>query len=196
MKYLITLSLAFFIGGCAGSKQPVPTDMPPQSRAAAPQTPIDVPNWFMMTPEEDDDYLYATGEATSRKMNIAIQKATQQGRMNMGQQVNAKVQSLIEDMNQESGMNENTQLTSFYSEASKSVSNETLSGCKVLKKYPYQIPSGGYRVYILMGLSKNAFDNSANKKIVSMVNENSEEAMYAEFKKTQAFSRLEDAIDE
>jgi hypothetical protein len=47
-----------------------------------------------------------------------------------------------------------------------------------------------------MGLSKNAFDNSANKKIVSMVNENSEEAMYAEFKKTQAFSRLEDAIDE
>ena len=61
----------------------------------------------------------------------------------------------------------------------------------ILKKYPYRTPNGGYTAYVLMGMKKKAFDNSAAKAITSMVNQNKEEAMYAEFKKTQAFSRLE-----
>lgn len=194
----ITMLFSIFMTAC-GSPPPAPTpvDMPPQSRAANPQTPMDVPNWFMMTPEPDDEYaVYATGEATSRKMNIAMQKSTQQARANLGQSINAKVQSLIESMVEEAGMGENVQITEFYSEASKSVSNETLSGATVVKKYPYQTSSGGYRVYVLMGLRKAPFDNAASQAIVSKVKENQEEAMYATFKKTQAFGRLDDALDE
>ena len=92
---------------------------------------------------------------------------------------------------QTNSLGSNTQITEFYSEASKSISNETLTGAKVLKKYPYRTCSGGYTAYVLMGMKKNAYNNAAAKKITSMVNENKEEAMYAEFKKTQAFSRLE-----
>ncbi|MBT4637046.1 MAG: hypothetical protein HOB99_10635 [Candidatus Marinimicrobia bacterium] len=194
----ITMLFSIFMTAC-GSPPPAPTpvDMPPQSRAANPQTPMDVPNWFMMTPEPDDEYaVYATGEATSRKMNIAMQKSTQQARANLGQSINAKVQSLIESMVEEAGMGENVQITEFYSEASKSVSNETLSGAVVVKKYPYQTSSGGYRVYVLMGLRKAPFDNAAKQAIVSKVKENQEEAMYANFKKTQAFNRLDEAIGE
>ncbi|MBT3590987.1 MAG: hypothetical protein HOK52_09870 [Candidatus Marinimicrobia bacterium] len=194
----ITMLFSIFMTAC-GSPPPAPTpvDMPPQSRAANPQTPMDVPNWFMMTPEPDDEYaVYATGEATSRKMNIAMQKSTQQARANLGQSINAKVQSLIESMVEEAGMGENVQITEFYSEASKSVSNETLSGAVVVKKYPYQMSSGGYRVYVLMGLRKAPFDNAAKQAIVSKVKENQEEAMYANFKKTQAFNRLDEAIGE
>jgi hypothetical protein len=40
------------------------------------------------------------------------------------------------------------------------------------------------------------FDNAASQAIVSKVKENQEEAMYATFKKTQAFGRLDDALDE
>ena len=56
--------------------------------------------------------------------------------------------------------------------------------------------SGGYRVYVLMGLKREPFDNSVGKAIVSKVKENQEEAMYATFKKTQAFNRLEEALSE
>ena len=197
LLYTITLSMVLIIA-CGGSTPPrAPVDMPSQSQAANPQTPMDVPNWFMMTPEPDDEYaVYATGEATSRKMNIAMQKSTQQARANLGQSINAKVQSLIESMVEEAGMGDNVQITEFYSEASKSVSNETLSGAIVIKKYPYQTSSGGYRVYVLMGLKREPFDNSVGKAIVSKVKENQEEAMYATFKKTQAFNRLEDALSE
>ena len=194
----MTLLIVFIIG-CGGSTPPprTPVDMPTQTQAANPQTPMDVPNWFMMTPEPDDEYaLYATGEASSRKMNIAMQKSTQVARANLGQSINAKVQSLVESMVEEAGMGDNTQITEFFSEASKSVSNETLSGATVVKKYPYQTSSGGYRVYVLMGLKKAPFDNAASQAIVSKVKENQEEAMYATFKKTQAFNRLEDALSE
>ena len=197
LLYTITLNMVLIIA-CGGSTPPrAPVDMPSQPQAANPQTPMDVPNWFMMTPEPDDEYaVYATGEATSRKMNIAMQKATQQARANLGQSINAKVQSLIESMVEEAGMGENVQITEFYSETSKSVSNETLSGATVVKKYPYQMSSGGYRVYVLMGLKKAPFDNAASQAIVSKVKENQEEAMYAAFKKTQAFNRLDEALDE
>jgi len=194
----MTLLIVFIIG-CGGSTPPprTPVDMPTQTQAANPQTPMDVPNWFMMTPEPDDEYaVYATGEASSRKMNIAMQKSTQVARANLGQSINAKVQSLVESMVEEAGMGDNTQITEFFSEASKSVSNETLSGAIVIKKYPYQTSSGGYRVYVLMGLKREPFDNSVGKAIVSKVKENQEEAMYATFKKTQAFNRLEDALSE
>ena len=197
-NYIVLLLIVAFVQGCGSPPPPPkPVDMPSQAQASNPQTPMDVPSWFMMTPEPDDVYaVYATGEATSRKMNIAMQKASQQARMNLGQSISAKVQSLIESMVEEAGMGENVQITEFYSEASKSVSNETLSGATVVKKYPYQTSSGGYRVYVLMGLKKAPFDNAASKAIVSKVQENQEEAMYANFKKTQAFNRLEESLGE
>ena len=201
MKSLICMMtlLTVFIIGCGGGTPPprTPVDMPTQAQATNPQTPMDVPNWFMMTPEPDDEYaVYSTGEASSRKMAIATQKATQTARANLGQQVSAKVQSLVESMVEEAGMDENTQITEFFSESSKSVSDETLSGAIVLKKYPYQTSSGGYRVYVLMGLKREPYDNAVGKAIVSKVKENQEEAMYATFKKTQAFNRLEEALSE
>jgi len=86
-RRLYTIALfTVFILACGGSTPPrAPVDMPSQAQAAAPQTPMDVPNWFLMTPEPDDEYaVYATGEATSGKMNIAMQKAKQQARANLG----------------------------------------------------------------------------------------------------------------
>ena len=200
-KYALSFFILVFVIqviGCGSPPPPPkPVDMPSQAQASNPQTPMDVPSWFMMTPEPDDVYaVYATGEATSRKMNIAMQKASQQARMNLGQSISAKVQSLIESMVEEAGMGENVQITEFYSETSKSVSDQTLSGATVVKKYPYQMNTGGYRVYVLMGLKKEPFDNAASQAIVSKVKENQEEAMYANFKKTQAFNRLEESLGE
>jgi len=187
---IFILMAVVFVVSCGAPPTPKPVDMPSQAQASNPQTPLDVPDWFMMTPEEDDEYIYATGEATSRKLSLAIQKASQQARMNLGQQISTKVQSLIESMTQEAGMDENTQITEFYSEAARSISNETLNGATVLKKYPYQTSSGGYRAYVLMGLKKNAFNNATVSAIKN------EEAMFAEFKKTQVFQRMEEALGE
>ena len=47
-----------------------------------------------------------------------------------------------------------------------------------------------------MCLKRERYYNAVGKAIVSKVKENQEEAMYATFKKTQAFNRLEEALSE
>lgn len=195
LNFVVTI-LGVAIIGCGSSKPApppathIPDNLPTQAQASNPQTPLDVPEWFMSAPTEDEEYIYATAEGTSRQLNLSIQKATQQARTNLGQQISTKVQSLVEQMVQEAGMGNNNQITEFYSEASRSVSNETLNGATVIKKYPYQTADGGYRTYILMGLKKKAFRSAAVNVIKN------EEAMFAEFKKTQAFDRLSKALEE
>ena len=177
MKLLSVSLILLYVIGCGGGSapQPSPMDMPSQARASAPETPMDVPSWYANALPEDETYLYSTGESTSRQMNIAVQKATQQARVNLGQQLTSSIQSLTESMVEEAGMEGNTQLTEFYSQASKNVSNTTLSGSAVLKKYPYRMPNGSYRAYILVGLKKEAFNAAAAKEVTSLVNKNKEE---------------------
>ena len=190
MKFSILTIITVLLIGCGGSAN----KPSPQGSAASPETPMDVPSWYANALPEDDTYLYSTGESTSRQMNVAVQKATQQARVNLGQQLTSAVQSMTESMVEEAGMEDNTQLTEFFAQTSKNVSNTTLSGSTVLKKYPYRMPNGKYRAYILMGLKKQVFNAAAAKEVTSLVNKNKEEAMYANFKKTQAFERLEAAV--
>ena len=62
-----------------------------------------------------------------------------------------------------------------------------MSGAKILKKYPYKKSNGGYKAYVLMGLKKSAVRDD----MVKQMQANSEEAMYAKFKASQAFQELE-----
>ena len=60
-----------------------------------------------------------------------------------------------------------------------------MRGAKVLKRYPYNKPDGGYKAYVLIGLSKDAVQG----ELLSVIQ--NEESMYAQFKASQAFKELE-----
>ena len=187
MKRTFSIILAAFMVqaflACGGPKGP--SDMPGQKQAVNPQTPLDVPAWFANVPEEDDTYIYATGVGDSRRMNIAINKAKQDAMVQLSERVKAKVKSMVKQMTQEAGMDENTQVVDFYQQASTTITNNTFSGITVLKQYPYQKTGGGYRVYMLIGLKKQAF----NKALANTIQ--NEAALYSEWKATQAFKELE-----
>jgi hypothetical protein len=161
--------------------------MPAVKQGGMPSGPSDLPDWYINTPEEDDTYIYGTGDATSRKMNIAISKAQQGAQVMISTRIQATVQSQVKNFTQEAGMDENTQVVEFYQEASKTVTNNTMSGLQVLKKYPYMMPGGSYHAYVLVGLRKDA----VNKALVNQIQDN--KALYAEFKASQAFKDLETA---
>lgn len=185
-KVLMLTSMIGLIVSCGSKPAPTP-DMPSQKQAGTPQGPGDLPDWYINTPEEDDTYIYGTGDATSRKMNIAISKANQSAQTMISTRIQATVQSQVKNFTQEAGMDENTQIVEFYQEASKTVTNNTMSGLQVLKKYPYMMPGGSYRAYVLVGLRKEA----VNKALVNQIKD--EKALYAEFKASQAFQELDAA---
>ncbi len=183
LSFILTALLVQAFLACGGSKGP--SDMPGRKQAVNPQTPMDVPEWFANVPEEDDTYIYAVGVGDSRQMNIAINKAKQEAMVQLSQRVKAKVKSMVRQMTQEAGMDENTQVVDFYQQASTTITNNTFSGITVIKQYPYQKSGGGYRVYMLIGLKKDAFNKSLANAIQN------EAALYSEWKATQAFKELE-----
>ncbi len=184
---LIAIAAISMLVGCGG-KGPQPMDMPSQRDAARPATPIDVPDWFANAPEEDDTYIYATGIGESRQMKIALDKAGQAAALELSQRLSANVQSMVKNFTQEAGMDENTQIVEFYQSASQTITNNQMTGLTPLKKYPYMKPGGSYIAYVLYGLKKDAVNN----EVVNLIQ--NEEALYSEFKASQAFKEMEAKI--
>ena len=182
LSFLIVLTALVMIN-CSGGR--AVSDMP--SDANNPKGPADLPDWFTNPPEEDDMYIYAVGLGESRKMDMAIDKAKQAGKVELSERISASVQSQVKSFTQEAGMTENTQIVEFYQSTSKTVTDNTLNGVTVLKRYPYEKKGGTWIAYVQLGLKKDA----VNTAVVNVIK--NEEALYAEFKASQAFKDLEAA---
>ena len=188
-----TASIILFLTGCA-STAPVPaaaasTDYTTSTKPAKPTVPADVPNWFMETPSEDDQYYYATAVSDMRSMGNAINRAIQDGQRQLSESIKANVQSMVKNYTQEAGVNETANVIEFYESVSKTVSDNVIAGLITLKKYPYEKPGGGYKAYVLVGIQKDAVQNEVLSQIQT------EESMYAEFKASQAFQALEAEVN-
>ena len=178
----ITTAAILLLAGCASA--PAGTDYANSTKPANPQIPTDVPDWYMETPS-DGEYVYVTGMGDGSNINIALGKAKSFAQQEMSEQISAEVQSMVKNYMQESGVDENQSSINFYESVSKTVSNNTMTGFEVLKKYPYSKPNGGYKVYILAGVKTGTVQG----EVVSQIQ--NEESMYAEFKASQAFQALE-----
>lgn len=189
MRFLKTLAIyataALLLIGC--SSAPPVNDMPDRKDATNPKTPMDLPDWYINNMEEDDTFYYAVGMGESRKMDLAIDKAKQAAKVELSERVEASVQSQVKSFTQEAGMTENTQIVEFYQSTSKTVTNNTFNGITVLKRYPYQKSDGTWLAYVQMALKKDA----VGKAVVNAIQ--NEEALYSEFKASQAFKELEAA---
>jgi len=183
---LMLVFAALVMISCSGA--PEVNDMPERKNATDPKTPLDLPDWYINITEEDDTYIYAVGMGESRKMDLAIEKAKQAGKVELSERISASVKSLVKSFTQEAGMTENTQIVEFYQSTSKTVTNNTLNGVTVLKRYPYQKAGGTWIAYVQLGLKKDA----VSTEVVNLIK--NEEALYAEFKASQGFKELEATV--
>ncbi len=186
LSFMIVLT-ALVMVNCSSKPSPAPVIDAPKN-AKNPTGPADLPGWFINSPEEDDTFIYAVGTGESRKMDLAIDKAKQAGKVELSERISANVQSQVKSFTQEAGMSENTQIMEFYQSTSKTVTNNTLNGITVLKRYPYQKSGGTWLAYVQIGLRKDA----VNTEVVNVIQ--NEEALYTEFKASQAFQALEAAV--
>jgi len=178
----LTGAAMLLLAGCASA--PAGTDYTKSTKPVNPQVPADVPDWYMETPS-DGEYVYVTGMGNGSNINIALGKAKAFAQQEMSEQISAEVQSMVKNYMQESGVDENQSSINFYESVSKTVSNNTMNGFEVLKKYPYAKPGGGYTLYVLAGVKTGTVQGEALSQIKN------EESMYAEFKASQAFQALE-----
>lgn len=177
MKYLLPFAvlIAVAIAGCSGSQSM-------QSTSAG-----NIPAWFTNVPQ-DPNYLFATNTQTSQDMQLAVDKATEGARTDIGRQLQTKIEGMQKRFTEETGTGSNAQLLQMFTQAEKTVVSETVSGSRV-KDQKIVRDGNMWRAYVLVEYPIGA----ANEVLMQQIKNNNQ--MYTRFRASQAFKDLQNEVD-
>lgn len=146
------------------------------------------PSWFLNVPQ-DDNFLFAAVTTTSRDMQMAIRTAQMDGRSQISEQLELRMQGIQTRFQEEVGVGMDAQILQQFSSAYKSVVEETLRGSRARHQLT-QREGVLFRAYVLMEMPIGAASEALAQRIRN--NEN----MYTRFRATQAFKDLEKEVED
>ncbi len=174
MLFLIPVLGAAIIG-CGGSKSL-------QSAGTG-----DIPDWYV-NPPQDPNYLFAANTQSSQDMQLAIDKATEAARADIGRQMQVKIEGLQKRFSEETGTGNDAQLLQMFTQAEKTVVSTSLEGSRV--KQQKIVKDGSlWRAYVLVQYPIGA----ANEALMQQIKNNNQ--MYTRFRASQTFKELQDEVD-
>ncbi len=161
--------------GCGGSEPLQKTDTG------------DVPDWYLNKPE-DPNFLYEPATATSKDMQLAVDKAVQAGRTGIGRQVETKINALQKRFQEETGIGDDAQLLDQFTQASKTIVSTSLSGSK--EKYKKIVKDGNnWRAYVLVEYPLGAAQQALKEQIKN------NEQLYTRFRASETYKELDSEVD-
>lgn len=179
MKRLFILAafslLALTLAGCAGPKVSGTTE----ARASR-----DAPEWTFRPPVAEG-MIYGIGQAKKQNPSLAKNVAAQRARDEIAAAMQIKIESLVKDFMQESGVGDRAEALEFSQAVSKGVTDATLTGAMI--KETFLARDGTYFVMVEYSL-----DHARRAAIESA---RQEEALWNEFKAEQGFEALERELD-
>lgn len=180
MKRFISIACLLFVAisliGCSGSKK------------NANKTKMkEIPKWFLETPN-DPNYIIAASSAISRDLQMAVNTATEEARVQIARELEIKISGLFKRFREEVGFREDAEFLTQSTDVSKSVVSTTLTGTKVRKKKIVQ-EGGGIRAYILMEMPLGPMNEALLNKIKEQKN------MYTRFRASEGFKELEKEVE-
>src|SRR4030065_2102137 len=110
-------TLSFF--GCASASKKAPA-----------VGELGEPMWFK-NPPPDPNYLYGVATATSRDLQMSIDKASTEATAQIGSKMELRVQALRKKFDEETGVEADSQLLQMFTKATKLVVSTSLSGVSV-----------------------------------------------------------------
>ncbi len=173
---VLFLSLSLIIG-CGGTKKQGIT--PPATKDVIKSAP----DWYL-NPPQDPNYIFATGTATSRDMQLARDKAADAARMDIAKTIETRFNGLSKRFQEEVGTAEDAQYLDMFTQATKAVVSTVLSGVNI-DKTDIGAEGGVYRAWVLMKMPLGATSQALLNKIKQ------QEQLYTRFRATQVFEELE-----
>ncbi|SVD13290.1 uncharacterized protein METZ01_LOCUS366144 [marine metagenome] len=174
MKNIIAITfVGLFLIGCAGSKSGTSEDM---------KMGKDVPKWA--GGQTAEDAFYGVGFAKKQNPALAKKAAAARARTEISEAVKIQVSSMLKDFMQESGIGESAQALEFTESVTKQVTSNSLSGSVIEDTYFSNDGSVWVLVSYSLDNTRKSAANAASK----------EEALYNEFKASQAFNEMNSSI--
>lgn len=179
ISILVTLSLLVFLSSCS-STEPV-SDR--QERID------DIPEWIIEPPEDDNQYLYATGVAESSRMNISRNRAEITAKSELAAKLGEKVEALQKLFEEEVDTDTASMYSGAFTNATQIIISQELRGVSTVERDFSARDGGGYISYVLMrmpvGTARDELENALSR----------EEEMYIRFKESKAFEELQNNLE-
>jgi len=182
MKRVPILSLVLAaLCACGGPKT---VDLSPRSSE---DTIKDIPKWFL-EPETDSEHLFANASGTSRDLQVALNKARTTAQADLAQQLGTRLGNLTRQFSEETGMEEDSELLSQFSSATKAVTDQSMSGARV-DKQELLSERNIYRAYVQMSLPIGR----ANQLLMDKIRSNKQ--LYTRLRATEAYADLDRELE-
>lgn len=173
----------FLIMACATPPGPAPAGPAEQAMC--------IPDWEKNPPSAEDG-LYGSGLAKMQMQSLSKKTADQRARDEVVMAIRVKVQTMMKDFMQQSGVGEGAQALQFSESVSKAVSSHVLYGCKIVKREV--CPDGTWHSLALWPIGNaEALKKEINDQTKKLVK--NEQALYNEFKANNAFEGLQKELD-
>lgn len=187
MKNTLIITLIIFgnlmITSCGSSSPPVRSGST-EAPAKQDYSTSGFPDFFLNPPTSEDAF-YGVGTAKKQNPSLAKKTATARARDEIAQTVQVKVNNMLKDFMQESGVGENAEALEFTESVSKQVSSQALTGSKIIKT---EVAKDGTFYVLVEYALQNAVDASVSEA-------RNQEALYNEFKARQGFEALEKELN-
>lgn len=144
---------------------------------------IDAPGWYT-DPARDNDRLIGVATATSRDLQTAVDKAKQDGRVEIARQIDVRLAGLSKRFVEETGLNEDAELLGMFSQVSKTVVSDSLNGSR-LARQKLDREGGTYRAWVMVEMPIG----EANARFLEKIR--SQERLYTRFRASEAFEELD-----
>ncbi|HHV36470.1 MAG TPA: hypothetical protein GXX77_01355 [Candidatus Cloacimonetes bacterium] len=178
---ILVVLLLFVLAGCGSNKK---------AQVQAPAgTKVYFPSWW--NTQSESEYVCSYGTSTKASLNMSIESAKAHALQESSRYVEAKVREMTEEYQAESGVHD-PQLLANIETAIRVSSNTTFRGLLTGKTETVQenTPNGvRYTSYVQMKVPVDQVNKSLNESI------RNEEALYNQFKASQAFQKLDNMFD-
>jgi hypothetical protein len=144
---------------------------------------IDAPGWYT-DPERENDRLIGVATATSRDLQTAVDKAKQDGRVDIARQLDVRVAGLSKRFIEDTGLDQDAELLGMFTQVSKTVVSDSLNGTR-LTKQKLDREGGTYRAYVEMEMPIG----EANARFMEKIR--SHERLHTRVRSSEAFEELD-----
>lgn len=150
---------------------------------------IEIPDWYL-NPPTDPNYIYGKATNTSVDLQLAIDKAKQGARLDIGENLESHIMGLIKKFDEEVGGGEEAEYLTQFTQVSKNVVDQTLVGSRENKT---KVKQEGklFRAFVLMELPIGKAREELLKQLSSGDNEN----LYTRFRASQSFQELKEEVE-
>ena len=181
----LALILSTTFVGCSGDPEPEK----PIAITECVIDHVDAPKWACGIVVGYDDTLTSVGSAKMSKAGAGFTRknAMADGRSNLSHQIEVEVKAKIEQYAGSTGIGDRETVDTTATQVSKQVAKVTLNGSKQLAYW--QHPEND-DIYVLMGVSQDSVNNSANEVVHSSFN--NQDALWQQFKAENALKGLEE----